>query len=559
MRIAVDGAPREVVGWFIDRGHRIVRECPAMLLAGASALTHPGPLEGTLVVAFSDTDADQRADLLLPAAPPAAALQRLERLTLCRPAPVGNGDGNRDFDLAVNTLLDTIHAAGPFLPSVYLVRGDRLRCVGARGYHQVLDGLVPGEGVAGSVIASGTPSIIANTQLHEEVLAAQAGLQAEVCLPLRHRGHVVGVLNVESSRAFTAEEVGRIHAWADALEHTLDLLDGPPPATPGQRLGYHSSRLARCTDADSVLNRLLEAAREMSTMSTGVVVHQQDSGTYRIAAAQGPLADGFRRSSQRQLQEIASWLQAASACYSHEEGKTGGWLAHEPVRAAGAGSVVVLRMAGAEASVGYLLCADPGRKRLHTDEVEQLEILAALGTSALLHVTSLDRLRHQALSDPLTGLGHRAKFAADLQALLDGPRDRSVALLLIDLDDFKQVNDQYGHQAGDRMLREVVSQISETLRDHERLYRIGGDEFAGLFDVIDHRDALAVGERVAAAARAAGLTVSVGVAVVSPDQPAPEPEVLIALADQAMYEVKAGGRDGVSLAEPPPPRAGLTS
>ncbi|HMQ28042.1 MAG TPA: GGDEF domain-containing protein, partial [Acidimicrobiales bacterium] len=117
-------------------------------------------------------------------------------------------------------------------------------------------------------------------------------------------------------------------------------------------------------------------------------------------------------------------------------------------------------------------------------------------------------------------------------------------------DHFKAVNDAGGHQAGDRVLRDLALCMARELRGGDDLYRVGGDEFAAvLVGITDPQQALEVAERVRAVARGAGTTVSVGIASGLAGEL--DGDELFRRADAALYRAKGGGRDAAVLWEPP--------
>ena len=116
------------------------------------------------------------------------------------------------------------------------------------------------------------------------------------------------------------------------------------------------------------------------------------------------------------------------------------------------------------------------------------------------HIVAWRTNENQLLRDPLTGLPSRLLFSNRLsQALerLQRRRGRYVAVLFLDLDRFKVINDSLGHTAGDKLIVAVADRLRHSLRRHETVARFGGDEFAILCeDIVDEQDAIAVGERV---------------------------------------------------------------
>lgn len=165
-----------------------------------------------------------------------------------------------------------------------------------------------------------------------------------------------------------------------------------------------------------------------------------------------------------------------------------------------------------------------------------------------------EELEHLARHDVLTGLPNRALFAERMeQALAIARRDRSrLALMFIDLDQFKPVNDNLGHAVGDALLKEIAARIRAVLRESDTAARIGGDEFMVLLHQINQvDDAITVAEKIRQAIRApcviaphtVSVSASIGIAV-HPEDGA-DMLTLSRHADQAMYLAKERGRDAV--------------
>jgi diguanylate cyclase (GGDEF)-like protein/PAS domain S-box-containing protein len=169
-----------------------------------------------------------------------------------------------------------------------------------------------------------------------------------------------------------------------------------------------------------------------------------------------------------------------------------------------------------------------------------------------------EELLYRAFHDPLTGLANRALFTNRVELALARVRrsGRSIAVVSLDLDDFKQVNDRLGHAQGDRLLTEVARRLARAVRLTDAVARFGGDEFALLLeDMVHPADAAQIAERVIAQFRAPfwldgpELTVraSLGVAVGSGIETRDE---LLCNADRAMYTVKRSGSGGYRIYEP---------
>ena len=172
-----------------------------------------------------------------------------------------------------------------------------------------------------------------------------------------------------------------------------------------------------------------------------------------------------------------------------------------------------------------------------------------------------DELRQQALRDPLTDLPNRALFMDRLEHAIRQAerRKKPVAVLFVDLDNFKPVNDSLGHEAGDQLLIGVARRISTAIRGGDTAARLGGDEFTILLeDLNDAGDAALVAERILGAldepfrikGRKRHVTASLGIAL-SPSSGVAPAEILNK-ADEAMYKAKEGGKARYEFGELPP-------
>jgi diguanylate cyclase len=186
------------------------------------------------------------------------------------------------------------------------------------------------------------------------------------------------------------------------------------------------------------------------------------------------------------------------------------------------------------------------------------ELLRILRHATLRRATG-NQLALQAKQDPLTGLGNRACLEEELdRLLLRGRRTQTgFALLYIDLDYFKQINDSFGHGLGDLLLAVIANRLRRTMRQDDLIARIGGDEFVALLnDLHDPNDAALIASKIIHALsepitlNSHHLLISASVGIATYPEHGENAAELLNHADQALYKAKANGRNGYSFFDP---------
>ncbi|HEY5316737.1 MAG TPA: bifunctional diguanylate cyclase/phosphodiesterase, partial [Solirubrobacteraceae bacterium] len=234
------------------------------------------------------------------------------------------------------------------------------------------------------------------------------------------------------------------------------------------------------------------------------------------------------------------------------------WL--RPTRADTRGEVKVGFLLPTAAATAALIILCIGSFQ-HTSRVADALAVATLATAGGRFVLSLLALRtlterrlRQSITDELTGLGNRRALSQLLDPFLaahaqgDAP-GRSLAFLFVDLNRFKEVNDSFGHPAGDELLRQLGARLKDSLRSSDLVVRLGGDEFAVALVDADAERAEMVAERLIARIEEpflldsvrARVSASIGIAIVPPE--APDAAGIMACADLAMYRAKISGQN----------------
>jgi diguanylate cyclase len=221
-----------------------------------------------------------------------------------------------------------------------------------------------------------------------------------------------------------------------------------------------------------------------------------------------------------------------------------------------AGYAIVILGAGWSARWGML--ADSGSVQVvallaggHAALIAAVWLLARNVEQLAAARTWADLLQLQATTDPLTGIANRRRLDEEMQRLVAQARrhDQPFAAILVDLDNFKAVNDTLGHDVGDEVLIATVERLQSAVRASDLLGRWGGEEFLLLAAQTDHAAACALAERCRQAIRASPvhgdtvrMTASFGVAALGPDD---DVRLLLRRADLALYTAKSEGRDRV--------------
>jgi diguanylate cyclase (GGDEF)-like protein len=185
----------------------------------------------------------------------------------------------------------------------------------------------------------------------------------------------------------------------------------------------------------------------------------------------------------------------------------------------------------------------------------RLARFADLVSLAISNAQTLETLARQASTDPVTGLANHRTFHERLAEEVGRALryDHALTVAVIDIDHFKQVNDRYGHQTGDRVLAEVARQLAEQTRTGDLIARVGGEEFAWLMPETDEAGGAAAADRARRAIAsleldgAAPITVSAGVCALKGRL---EPGELMRRADEALYTAKESGRDRTFVTGP---------
>ncbi|MFF2053495.1 diguanylate cyclase [Leifsonia sp. NPDC058194] len=330
-----------------------------------------------------------------------------------------------------------------------------------------------------------------------------------------------------------------------------------------------SAAFAGCDTEDALAETLAIGARRAFS-AAGSAVHFATAGGFVLAGGTTPvdlhtLLDGRELdehilvlgTDEEAADEEAADGQAGEEAGDDERDEGRGDLAAALEQARVAELTITPLLDGAQV-IGAITCFFGRARGLDGLQTDLHYALARQAAQVLRRIRLQAQLEAYALHDPLTGLANRTLLRTCLSDALDTAIEAHtpIALVFVDLDGFKEINDEFDHQVGDAVLREVASRLNATIRQDDVVGRFGGDEFLIVCEGADESAAEAIAERVREAIRRplAGIaderaiSASIGVAVYRPAGREPlSTSDIFRFADRAMYASKDAGKDRVSV------------
>jgi diguanylate cyclase (GGDEF)-like protein len=388
----------------------------------------------------------------------------------------------------------------------------------------------------------------------------------ELFVPLEHSdGQIVGIMSFGDPVDGRRPDDEQLAVAAALASHAALALEAAQERARSQRhqlgleqLLHVTSQLPQTISTEAMLTSVCEAISDALEFDKVLIqLVEPGSGTLQPAAAAGFSAEEVEASGTLHLDRISRLFEPEfdiAGCYLVPR--------TEAAKRVGASQVIyrsvmngrgpqawdhhwlVVPLRDANGDVRGVLWADEPHSRLLPSEhvLQALRIFANHAMEALAVATQLEETRFLADHDPLTRLLNRRALLRELTAA--ATEDEPLALVFLDLDNFKDVNDGHGHAAGDRVLAQVAMLLVELVRSGDDAFRVGGDEFALLLRGAGELEAREVVARIVGAVEAnfdplvRTLSASFGIA---PSAGGREPEELLRIADEAMYEAKRSG------------------
>jgi diguanylate cyclase (GGDEF)-like protein len=384
--------------------------------------------------------------------------------------------------------------------------------------------------------------LFASTSVLYLVVAATGSIRAaEVFIRLAVLG-ITAFMATFLSRELLAETERHAEAREES-EHRANLLASVADA----------AKNMSTVDTDNVLRAVVGAAVNAGLEAAELCMFDEAAGTWYQAYHQGTTVDGYEKVQPAHV-GLAGVVRSERRTIVVDDYSS--WDPGMPaVRTAGSFRGMVASPVWSAGELAGVLIAGRAAPGILPSEVECLDLLAAQAGAALVVARRYaerrsfeQELRHQATHDPLTGLPNRTLLLDRVGHAMaaSGRTHATLAVLFLDLDRFKTINDSLGHDAGDRLLQAVAERLHGCLRPGDTLARYGGDEFTILLEDTCERDAAVVAGRVLDAltrpfllsGREVVITTSIGIALAGAGTDRLDP---MRDADLAMYRAKAAG------------------
>jgi diguanylate cyclase (GGDEF)-like protein len=364
---------------------------------------------------------------------------------------------------------------------------------------------------------------------------------------------------VNADSGFYGQELATLQAYgrlaAAALDAAAALEETRVQATRAEALLTLATALAETASSEEMAQRIATAVPLVVDCDRAIVVLAETPSSGRIAAVAGysdDVAETLVGSEAEMTDDLAVEVKID---VRHSSSVGSGHPSRQVMDRTGTTASATIPMTSGGLILGSIIASVTNRPERLVESADleaRLRGLAAQAATAINNATVLDHVRRQALHDPLTDLPNRALILDRAEQMFSRANDngRSTAVLFIDLDDFKVINDTWGHAAGDQVLKGVAKRLTSATRAHDTVGRIGGDEFIVLAeDVKTDGGARAVAERImvalaepveVAGVDGATLTVSASIGIATGRRASAAD--LFHDADVALYRAKAAGK-----------------
>lgn len=416
-----------------------------------------------------------------------------------------------------------------------------------------------GKGITGTAAKIKRPVYAPDVLRDPRYIAGDPDTRSELAIPLVVKEEVVGVLDCQSDQpnAFDHEIVDLLTLFATnaaiALQNTELYAREQRRASQLEAINKIAKQTTAVLELEELLSQLCTLVPQSFPVDHVTVFLFAPDGQLVLRREQGKLTcrvrEGDPLPSQPSYSESA--LNLGQTIVANDLNEHLGLC--ENTR-----SEVCLPLISFGQSIGLLICSSTTRNVFQPGDVQSLESMADIVATAIQNVGYVEQVRKQANIDGLTGIFNRRYFETKLLEKMDEAvrYGGGLALLMIDIDHFKAVNDDFGHLLGDEVLRQVASLLSHNLRKVDVLCRYGGEEFVVIAPATTGQNALTFAEKLRKSIELhpfpgvpRPVTISIGIAGFPDNGDTRDP--LVRAADMALYRAKQLGRNRAEIAVAP--------
>jgi diguanylate cyclase len=450
------------------------------------------------------------------------------------------GSAAAAIEAALGVVHDALEGAGV---CAFVLEHGRLWPVGVRGYALIPDGLPLDAGVVGRAVRTLETQLVVDTRSDPDFVEINGGVTSELAVPLSTSEGLIGLINIETSRPLPPGSDSAIMALGE-------LLTGP----------VEEMRTKRTVDLSSLARLFVYISALREPAAIAQVAVRMLGRVLPIESSRLLVLDDAER-----LVESAEWNAPGSPEPMSEEslralrGHVAPTAVFELLDAAEVGlpdldlarirSVVLIPLRANGDEIGLLVGASRFTSSFDRTQAEMAALLAAHTAASLDAALALDRERQSAHTDTLTGLLNRRGLEGRLEQELAAAQDdrRPLSLVVLDCDDFKDVNDRAGHAFGDALLREVGLVLRSACPERGSAARLGGDEFVVMLPWTDVNEAttevLRLRRELDVRLADAGFPLRLSAGIATYPYDGAGTSQLLRAADQALYRAKASGKN----------------
>jgi len=448
-----------------------------------------------------------------------------------------------------------------------------------------------GQGVTGQVAETGRPIRTGNVNQLENYIKVDETISSELCVPIKIRGRVLGVINAESVKrdAFTGEDEQLLttlasqlataieqmrksqteRQWLDQLAHSNNLI---------YALAHITTHIEKALTPDEIFQTLEEELNKIQ-LTCVIALYHRDRRIFTInrASMEPKVLERMEAGIGFPLVQHVIPMDKLNSIWGETENLRDPAVIVRPeneiqvlfdhiqtegireiLQGIGVTSAIKplrLPLVFEDNLLGILWVWGSG---ISPSDLPIMSIFAKQIGTSLERARLFQEVQSLALTDPLTGMHNRRSLfeLGKIEFSRASRFHRPFCCLMLDLDHFKQINDTHGHQTGDMVLQEFAKRCKDSVREIDLVGRYGGEEFVILLPETEFETAIKVAERIrqaicetpfAIVESALNITTSIGVS--TKDENTPDLDTLIARADQAMYIAKHKGRNRVAVSK----------